>query len=652
MLNFDLEANGLLDTIKVIHCVTIGGGDQRTRYRPHEVKESFQRLLSALEQGEQISGHNIINFDVPAIEKIDPDFRVPRTLRHLIVDTLVLSRLIFPHLNILDLGLLRSGKLPKNMYKKHSLRAWGFRLGQHKGDFALHTDEDADLWERFTEEMMDYNEQDVVVGTALLNFLLGKGYSEKSIQLEHEVAWLMAQQERNGFPFNMEKAKELEIILRAKASELKSKLIKQVPPIPDKDFIPKRDNKRLGYIKGQVVKRFKEFNPGSRQQIEWIVTKYFDYQPTEIEIYNLPDDVGTKMSEDEVLLAISKGKYPLKIDADTFTFMKEDPECPSDLQALAKIFEEYLTITKRLGQLADGKQAWMTAYKEADGMIHGRINPNGAVTGRATHSTPNMGQVPSVKSPYGKECRELFGVPEGWYQVGTDASSLELRCLAHYMAPFDNGAYGEIVVNGSNADGTDVHSVNMRSAGLTLRDQAKTFIYAYLYGAGDAKIGKIVGGSKAEGKRLKKEFLAKTPALALLRQAIKSSLVESEYHGRVTKYKRKYLIGLDGRQLHVRSLHSALNTLLQSAGAVICKKWIVLTEQKMIDAGYRHGWDGDFALMAWVHDEMQCACRNLSIAEDFARFSQEAMRETQEYFNFRVQLDTEAKIGKNWYECH
>ena len=178
-------------------------------------------------------------------------------------------------------------------------------------------------------------------------------------------------------------------------------------------------------------------------------------------------------------------------------------------------------------------------------------------------------------------------------------------------------------------------------------------IYVTLkYGAGDAKIGKIVKGDAKDGKRLRREFLKKTPAIALLKKAIENQLIAESVHGRPTKWKRKYLFGLDRRPLHVRSLHSALNLLLQSAGALICKKWIIRWEERMIERGLKHGWNGDFAFMAWVHDEAQVACRNQEIAKMCAEEANLAMIETGKYFNFRVDLSTEAKIGLNWAECH
>ena len=645
MLLFDLESNGLLDQLSTIHCMTISDGTVRTRYRPAEVEQGVHRLLAAINNGEQIGGHNVINFDIPAIQKVFPWFIVPRPLRHLVVDTLVLARLIYTNLGELDAPLLRSGKLPGKLYKSQSLRAWGYRLGVLKGDFALHNEEDEEKWAIFTDEMMDYNEQDVVVTEALRERLKAKEYSQAAIDLEHQVQWLMSQQVRNGFPFDEFKARELEVVLRGRAATLEAQLRKESPQIPDKDFVPKRDNKAKGYIAGVPVKRYKDFNPNSRQQIEWIITKHYQYFPENVELYNVPENVLRDNDPEDMLVACMAGKYPLKIDEITFRFVKTDKDAPEDLRKIAVVFEEYLTVSKRLGQLVDGKQAWLKSLGK-DGYIHGSVNPNGAVTGRATHSHPNIAQVPKVGSPYGAECRGLFGAPNGWIQAGVDASGLELRCLAHFMYPHDNGNYGTSVVHG------DVHTLNQEAAGLPNRDKAKTFIYAFLYGAGDAKIGKIVDGTAGDGKRLKKSFLAKTPAIAMLRQSIENTLVAEMFHGRVRKWRRRYLKGLDGRFLHIRSLHAALNTLLQAAGAAICKKWIVLTEQRLIDLGLVHGWEGDFAFMAWVHDEMQVACRSEEIAKVVIREAQEAMRDTQAFFSFRVQLDTEGKIGRNWAECH
>ena len=262
----------------------------------------------------------------------------------------------------------------------------------------------------------------------------------------------MSQQERNGFTFDVLAAQQLEIELRGKVADLDVTLRKIVPQVPDKIFIPKRDNKRLGYVAGVPIQRYKDFNPNSRQQIEWLFKNHYGYQPDNEELY-----------EDE----------RLKIDDITFKYIKADPKASDEVRSLAAVLEEYLMLNKRLGQLADGRYAWLEMVWP-DGKIHGSVNPCGAVTGRATHSNPNVAQVPRVGTPYGKECRSLFKVPEGWTQAGIDACGLELRCLAHFMYPYDHGAYAHEVVHG------DIHTANQMAAGLPERNQAKTFIYAFL----------------------------------------------------------------------------------------------------------------------------------------------------------------------------
>jgi DNA polymerase I-like protein with 3'-5' exonuclease and polymerase domains len=366
----------------------------------------------------------------------------------------------------------------------------------------------------------------------------------------------------------------------------------------------------VGYPYTRV--KFVAFNPASRAHIANRLTTLYGWEPQEF-------TPGGDPKIDETVL--------------------EGLDYPT-----APLLNTYFLVQKRLGQLAEGNQAWLKVMR--DGRIHGSINPNGAVTGRATHSFPNVAQVPSVKKDkednillgldggYGHECRELFGVPEGWTQVGTDMSGLELRCLSHFMARWDGGEYGRILLTG------DIHTANQQAAGLDTRNQAKTFAYAYLYGAGDAKLGSITGGGTKEGKRLRANFQAKIPALGKLTDAVKK------------KAKSGHLKGLDGRLLYVRSEHSALNTLLQSAGALICKKWLVLMDEHLLARGYKHGWDGDYAFLAWVHDEVQIAARTPALAAEITDLSKQCAREAEAFFGFRIQLDTDSKIGSSWAECH
>lgn len=596
----DTETNGLLDTVTVIHCAVIY--NRRTgethRYDNTQIDQYLQDLKGHIDMGLAVAAHNGIKYDVPVVQKLYPGFYIPASQ---MVDTLTMSRLVWPDIKESDTALIKKGKLPGKLWGAHSLKAWGYRLGVLKGEYG----EQEDAWAVYTPEMLDYCVQDVVVTTKLLELIESKRPAPTAVRLEHSAAWLMAKQERNGFHFDEPGARSLYMQLISKRTELENRLREWFPPwrVRQPDFVPKVNNKKQGYVKGVPVERWKDyvFNPGSRDHIAERLQTLFGWQPTEF----------------------TEGGKP-KVDEETLDGLPYPP---------VKDLIEYLLIQKRIGMVGDGDNAWLKLVK--DGKIHGSVNTNGAVTGRATHAYPNVAQVPASKSPYGKECRALFGVPEGWLLVGADASGLELRCLAHFMARYDGGAYIKTLLEG------DIHALNQSAAGLPTRDNAKTFIYAYLYGAGDEKIGKIVNGTAAHGKRLKANFLAKTPALKYLKEAV-AAVAKS----------RGYINGLDGRIIPIRSAHAALNTLLQSAGAIICKQWLVFLEDALQERGLRHGWDGDYAFCAWVHDETQIACRTPEVAQVVAELAPLMVSKAGEAFSFRCPVTGEAKIGKNWSETH
>ena len=286
----------------------------------------------------------------------------------------------------------------------------------------------------------------------------------------------------------------------------------------------------------------------------------------------------------------------------------------------ATLIADYLMVQKRIAQIS----SWLEAVSEDTGRVHGYVNTNGAVTGRMTHSSPNMAQVPSVGSEYGEDCRACWIVKDGYKLVGCDASGLELRMLAHYM---NDDKYTHEVVDG------DIHTVNQHAAGLSTRPQAKTFIYAFLYGAGDAKIGSIVDGSSRDGKRLKDKFLANTPKLQQLKDNV------------ATAASRGYLMGLDGRKVYVRSEHAALNTLLQSAGAIMMKKALLILDE------YAKLWGIDYEFVGNIHDEFQVEVRE-DQAHEFGRLAVASMQAAGIQLNLRCALDGEYKVGNNWADTH
>lgn len=628
---FDIETDGLLDTTKRFWCGWLYDSytDLYTGYT--DLDEFFDALNKYGTSGYNIVGHNICKFDIPALKKLKGE-RFEFDVRDVCIDTLVLARLIYSNIKDTDVGLMRSGRLPKALYGSHSLKAYGYRMGELKGTYGEHEG----AWDKFTHEMYEYNKQDVVVTLKLFQKLMAKGYPLKAIQLEHDIAWVMAKQERNGFVFDKDQATKLYSELAGKRQVLYENLVSKGGSwtVYKGDKIYKRDNAKRGIKAGVPYPQYEEvaFNPNSRQHIAKVLMDR-GWEPTEMTPTGAP-------KVDEETLKTAKG-----ID-------------------LTEDILEYLLINKRIAQLAEGDNAWLKLMKDdPDGYtrIHGSVNPNGAVTGRATHAYPNVAQVPAGRSPYGEECRSLFRVPTGWYEAGIDASGLELRCFAHFLYPYDHGEYVNEILNG------DIHTHNQKMAGLPTRDQAKTMIYCMMYGGGDGKLGEVINGTAKDGKALKERFFNAVPAYKELCSDIERTLITaSEWVGGVNKVtwrKRVHpdnsnlsithsILGLDRRVVYVRSPHSALNTLLQSAGALICKKWVCLVEENMRKAGYKHGWDGDFAMMAWVHDETQIACRTREIAEDCVRIAQESMRQTQEFFKFNCQLDTEGKIGANWFDCH
>ena len=475
--------------------------------------------------------------------------------RHKVVDTLVLSRLYNPS--------LEGG---------HSLKAWGLRMGdEQKGDF---TDFDGGL----TQEMIDYCIQDTVVNAQLyihlLELLKKMDFSDYSIELEHIVAWETQTQEENGFFFDFDMACNISEEHRERMLDIEHQMQEVFPPI-----VTERWSEKTG-------KRLKDsvevFNVGSRQQI------------------------AKRLEAKGAVWSQQTEKGAVVVNEKTLGNLTHIPE--------AALILEYLTLQKRLGMV----DSWLNAYA-ADGRVHGRVNTCGAVTGRMTHSSPNMAQIPS-ESLY----RECWTVPEGKRLVGIDASGLELRMLAHYMKD-DN--YTNEVLNG------DIHTANQNAAGLSTRDQAKTFIYAFLYGAGDAKIGSIVGGGSQRGKQLKETFLENTPALRSLRERVGK-------HAGVG-----HIAGLDGRRVWIRSEHAALNTLLQSAGAIVMKQALRLATERLRRNQI------PFKLVAQVHDEFQVEAPE-EYADAVGITFRNAIRRAGEHFEMRCPLDGEYKVGTSWAETH
>lgn len=627
MLLFDIETDGFLHELTKVHCLVIRetATGAVSRFRGDDIPNGLRILMHAPEHGEVLTGHNVIKFDIPALKKVYPFFNVDESK---VLDTLVLSRLIYAELQDWDTKLVKKQALPSKHFKKHSLEAWGFRLGERKIDYLDWCQENGitEPWAVWRQEMEDYCVGDTATNLKLLQKLLEviakDEWSQQAIDLEHQVQWIIARQERRGIRFFKDKATDLLVRLAKRKLELEVELREAFPPFykRDKEFTPARDNKAAGYTAGVPLTKVKltPFNPGSRDHIALCLHRRFGWEPTEF---------------------TSDGKP--KIDESVLANLKY-PE--------AVLLREYLTVDKRIGQLADGDQAWLK--HERNGRIHGGVVTNGAVTGRMTHANPNLAQVPASYSPWGHECRECFGPGEGYVQVGADADALELRDFAGYLAFYDGGAYIEAVLRGDKKAGTDSHSVNARALGLdpkatyfdgeSGRDIAKTWFYAFLYGAGDEKLGLILSrkkrGARQVGAAARDRFLKALPALGKLVKAVK------------TRAKQQgWLKGLDGRRIFVRSQHAALNTLLQCAGAVQMKQALVIFDADLQAAGLVPGVDYEF--IANVHDEWQLEVKP-EIADDVGKMAVQAIRKAGEALNFRCPLDGEYKVGRNWAETH
>ena len=521
--------------------------------------------------------HNGLSFDAPILNKLwKSGIKVSDC-----IDTLLLSRLFNP---------VREGG--------HSLEAWGLRFGSNKIHFQN--------FETYSEEMLEYCKQDVNITDKLFSFLLeeGRDFSEESITLEHEVQHIINKQEKRGFNFDIQKAHLLLADLMQRSNAIKEEITNKWLPIPkmDKEVTIRytKDGRlskvglngisnALHTVRGDFSRiKYVPFNLSSRQQISDRLIR-LGWKPTKF------TEKGQAIVDETILSGV-------KI-----------PE--------AKQIALYLTLEKRIAQI----KAWIKAL-EKDTRVHGSVITCGAITTRMTHNSPNMAQVPSTRKPYGEECRECWIPSSGNSLIGIDASGLELRMLAHYMNDKD---YTKEVVDG------DIHTVNQMVAGLQSRDQAKTFIYAFIYGAGDAKIGAVVGGNRTDGKNLKERFLSRTPALANLRKRVFKSAKTSK------------IKGLDGRYLKIRSEHSALNVLLQGAGAIVMKKALSifyqdLLKQKLNPSQY---------FVANIHDEWQLDVPT-GLCEQVANIGVRSIRKTAQALNLNCPLDGEYKIGNCWSATH
>ena len=616
-LIFDIEADGLLHSVTKIHCIAAIDIDTGAKYvwGPNEIGAAVDVLNGA----SVLVAHNGIRYDYPVLSKLTRFSPSGRCL-----DSIVLARLIVS--DVKDRDLL-TRMLPGKLIGSHSLEAWGLRLGVHKMQFE-------GPWGEWSQAMQDYCLGDVETLLAIWKHINPDGYSQQAIELEHRIANTCHNMEVSGWPIDMKAAGILHADLVQEKNVLESALKAEFGTWFEGagEFIPKADNKRHGYTKGVPMSKVKEveFNPASRQHI-YKRLMVLGWKPKEF------TDSGQPKVDEAVLDRIAKD-YP-------------------QAEGLSRL----LMLNKRIGQLATGDNAWLNLV-DSNGFLHPAYNTNGCVTGRASHLTPNIAQVPKVGKPFGTECRSLFVVPNGWRMVGSDQAGLEQRTLAHYTWAYDGGKYANDSLNSE-----DIHWLHAVAIGIAegneegehrkiLRDYTKTWFYAYVYGARDGKLKSILSdlnnqlrkcgihySGVTDGEASRRNFGERIPALETLRSQVST---KAKFQGAIK--------AIDGRIIPCGDApYKALNYACQSAGAIICKEWVASTYENLIDEGMKYGWNGDFTFLGWVHDEIQIGVRNegTTIAK-VKEIVEECGRRAGSPYGFRVPLSVECKEGGNWAETH
>jgi len=611
-LIFDIEANGLLPEVDQIFCIGIcdvqdASVQSYSNYDPTlpSLNEGIERLKSA----ERLIGHNVIGYDIPVLNILcGADLDINKAW-----DTMVVGALVEPS------------------RRSIALASYGEQFKFPKGNF--------DDFTKYTDEMRIYMEQDVALTHRLfmwlqqrLNFIYKQGFDfREAIKLEHQVQQALVEQNRHGFKFDVKAAEELNVKLTADIEKLSATLDKvfrpQLRPVkgswcfknktwknPD-EFTPAVKNSRMNYSEGASLTRCKieAFNPSSREQVAVRLNQEYGWKPTEFTNDGRP-----------------------KLDESTLS----DLDYPE-----AALLRSYFRKTKQLGMLAEGKAAWLKLHKK--GRMHGYVRSCGSRTHRMSHRAPNMAQVDKDRA-----MRSLFVPDRGHVLVGCDADALELRMLACYLHEFDNGAYGDAVLNGTKEQGTDPHTLNQKAAQLHSRDKAKTFYYALIYGAGDQKLGSVIFDDlqaageplppKAHMTRLGREARSNLEkGVVGLGHLINKVQAQADARG--------YLKLPDGRSA-ATSVRTALNTLLQGSGSVLMKQALALFYHELAPSeGLVHG--SDYALLANVHDEQQLSVKP-DLADLVGGLFALSITMAGQRLNLPIAFSGDYQIGANWAETH
>lgn len=623
---FDLEANGFLDVATKMHCAVFKklGSDEVYKF----TNEALQDMFKFMDSCDVLIGHNILGYDFPLLEKLYKyKFKGSK------VDTLIMSRLLDP-----------KRQSPPNCPNKkapHSVEAWGYRVGRGKPE---HTD-----WENFSPEMLHRCTEDTFIQELIYNELLkeAKGGSwRNAFLLTFKLFENLQKQEQYGWYVDQEHMDNCISTLQRWIDRIDKVITPRLPKLVEIKEI--KNKGEFNFVK----KPFLKSGAYSKSSIDFLLSSGIDPNLriivgpfSRINIRTV--DLDSRIEVIDYLL--SRGWEPLEYNYNKDTGEQTSPKLSKDdpfegvSDKVGKLVAKRIQCKHRKSSIEGLKQ-----LIREDGAIPSVINSL-AVTGRATHR--NIVNIPSAGSFFGKQMRKIFCSRPGMVLVSTDSAGNQLRQLAARMR---DSAYIDTVVNGRQEDGTDIHTINQKAAKLPTRSNAKTFIYGFLFGAGDAKIGKIVNGSASQGKVLKEQFLKGLPTLGKLIEDLKlewRSTAKRRYNNRFNcwEYYDGVVIGLDGRPIKIPSEHQILVYILQSDEAIQMAAAYNIANASLERKGLVYG--KDYGFVCWYHDEFTIECKP-EYAELVAEVSERAIVKAGEFYNIQCPHAGEAKIGYNWYEVH
>lgn len=609
---FDIETDNLYHKVTKLHCIALKRiGIDKDVLLFSSSEGNINTALDILTSADRLIGHNIIQYDIPVLEKL---YNIKLTRN--VLDTLNLSMICFPE------------------YQKHGLEDWGTRLGFEKFNPVTgkeYTDEEwkerkkikQTVWDNYTEEMGAYCKQDVRVTELVLWKCNVDELDPNVIKLSNDFSWIIADQVNNGCRIDKEGLLKLQEQIGVEEKRASEELLKQLPTFIDYDFkVYKRNNKNQNIKAGDIeaIEIKTPFNLQSTYHWMRYLKEKYGFEPPLVR--RKGKEEPTPCLDDEVLAGI-EDKYPEVKDLLLW-------------KTANKIRKMIYTGDTSVYNLLDEK-----------GIIRGGVKTDGTVSGRCSHNNPNLATMPGVRTnddgiilgirgKYAYEVRSLFIPRDGFVQVGFDAKGLEYMCLAHYI---NNKHFSvDVIENG------DIHTFTQNALGFETRKQAKTFEYAYLYGAGKQKLAD--GLSQGTGHTVTVQDVNKyikkfTDALPGLEELHNNLREQFRNKGTIT--------GLDGRELHARSEHSLLNLLLQSSGAVVMKYCLVCFKEELDKVDMKLHTDYSFLLN--VHDEIQAEVKPDKV-ELYKECAQRAVDRTNTELGLNCKLQIDIKVGKSWAECH